>query len=116
MAITRWNQAVDQNGMPAASGVPQSNTISTMHFTGAGTKTFGIPSGANLVLIERTGGADLMVSLSGSAAAPGADNDYSSTSTSSGQEANPVGRWLYGATQISVYAYGACDVTLSFFS
>jgi hypothetical protein len=116
MAITRWQQAIDQNGLPIASGIPQSNTISTMHFTAAGVKTQGIPAGANLVLIERTGGADLMVSLSGTAAAPAADNDVSSTSTSSGQEANPVGKWLYGATQISIYAYGAADVTLSYFA
>jgi len=98
------------------AGIPQSDSISNMHFTAAGVKTFGIPTGANLVLIERTNGVDLVVSLTGTAAAFAADNDFSSTATSSGQEVNPVGRWLYGATNISIYANGATDVTLSFFA
>jgi hypothetical protein len=113
--MKRWAQAIDQNGMPVMNGVPQSDSVSAMVFTGAGSKTQGIPAGANLVLIGVTGGTDFFMSLGASAAVPSADNDFSSTGTSS-SEANPLGRWLYGATQITIAVSAACIVTLAYYS
>jgi hypothetical protein len=113
--MKRYSQAIDQNGMPIPSGIPQSDSISTMVFTAAGVKTQGIPAGANLVLIEKAGGADIFVWIGGTASIPSADNDFSVTGVSS-PEANALVRWLSGASSISVAATSACTLTLAYYS
>lgn len=109
---TRLIQGVDQNGWPLVAGIPQSNTIGIMDFTGAAAKTQNIPAGANFVLISATGGVDVWVSLSGTAAVPTGDN----TSGTAIVEANPPLRQLYGATQVSVAVSAATIVSLAYYS
>lgn len=117
--MIRWQQAVDQNGMPIMSGITQSDTINAMVFTGAGVKTQNVPTWtdsqgitrhASLVLITVTGGVDIFVKIGGTAAVPSGDVTDGSSS-----EANALGRWLNGATTISVAVGSACIVTLSYY-
>ena len=109
--MIRWSQAVDQNGNPVFSGIPQSDTINAMVFSDAGVKSDTVPTGANLVYISVAGGSNIFVKIGGTAAVPTAD-----VTDGSASEAGALGRWLKGASAVGVAADGACVVTLAYYS
>ncbi|MGO9170019.1 MAG: hypothetical protein ACLQBD_26780 [Syntrophobacteraceae bacterium] len=108
---TRLVQGVDGNGYPLVAGIPQSNTINAMDFTGAGTKSQNVPAGANFVLISASQNVDVFVLMNGAAAVPSGD-----VTNGSASEANPPLRQLYGVTTIGVAVNAACIVTLAYYS
>jgi hypothetical protein len=108
--MIRFQQAVDQNGVPVVGAIPFSDTIGALVFTGAGAQSFTIPPGANLVYIGWSAG-NIYLLMDGAAAVPAAN------ASSGASEINPSPfRWLYGHTTIGIAADSACVVTLSFWS
>ncbi len=108
---TRLIQGVDQNGWPLVAGIPQSNTINAMDFSGAGAKSQSVPAGANFVLISASQNVDTFVLMNGTAAVPSGD-----VTNGTASEANPPLRSLYGVTTIGVAVSAACIVTLAYYS
>ncbi len=108
--MLRFQQAVDQNGLPIVGAIPFSDTIGSLVFSAAGAQSFTIPAGANLVYIGCNAG-NLYVVPNGAAAVP-------TGNLSTGQsEINPSPfRWVNGVTTIGIAADSACVVTLSFWS
>jgi alcohol dehydrogenase YqhD (iron-dependent ADH family) len=109
--MKRLSQGIDQNGVAIIGAIPQSDTINAYVFSGAGTASDTVPTGANLVLIAASQNVDVFVKIGGSATVPG-----SNITNGSASEANPMIRWLQGATSVGIAVSASCIVTLSYFS
>jgi hypothetical protein len=108
--MLRFQQAVDQNGLPIVGAIPQSDTIDMLVFTAAGTQSDTVPTGADLVYISWTQG-NLYVKVGGTSNIPSGN-----VTDGSGSAINPSVRWIRGATSISITADASCFVSLSYYS
>ncbi len=108
--MLRFQQAVDQQGLPIVGAIPFSDTIGSLVFAAAGAQNFTIPAGANLVYIGCSAG-NIYVVPNGAASVP------TGNASSGSSEINPAPfRWVNGVATIGIAADSPCVVTLSFWS
>lgn len=121
--MLRLQQVIDALGQPVPGSFQQSDTIYTNVMVASTAQYVTVPSGANLVVIGVSGGADLylLMGVTTGLAVPSATATESAGALTNpellpGAAGGPFVRQIKGVSSFGIISTGTPVVTLSFYS